>query len=531
MDRRSFILSAGGAGLAGLASAAGFLRWQEIAPAVRTPGRTEGHLLRDRARLPAPSETIDTDVAILGSGIAGLSAAWKLDRMERRDYLLFDGPEAFGNASGSRYGEFACPTGAHYLPLPGTESAHVREMLGDLGIIRRGVLEERPWYDERYILHGPEERLFKDGQWQDGLMPAQDQAEQQRFLAHMELLRQGRGADGRRSFAFPSVLSSGDPAFDGLDAISFAAWLDREGYRSPALRWYLDYCCRDDYGAGIAQVSAWAGVHYFAGRWGRAANADDNGLLTWPGGLSPIAEGLAARAADRRRPGTAVSVRVRGGRAEALCFALENGKPRSFLVRARRIVCAMPLFVAARVVEDIAALGFDARRHMPAYAPWMVTNFLMRDFPREQGGAPLAWDNVVYGGKGLGYVVSTHQDIRVRPPEKTVFTAYMALADRTPLDARRWLQQAAPAELMELASGDLRQAYGWAFAACVERADITLRAHAMAIPTPGFRGNAGLAALREADGPVLFAHGDLSGFSVFEEAAWWGCEAARRCAA
>ena len=325
MDRRSFILSAGGAGLAGLASAAGFLRWQEIAPAVRTPGRTEGHLLRDRARLPAPSETIDTDVAILGSGIAGLSAAWKLDRMGRRDYLLFDGPEAFGNASGSRYGEFACPTGAHYLPLPGTESAHVREMLGDLGIIRRGVLEERPWYDERYILHGPEERLFKDGQWQDGLMPAQDQAEQQRFLAHMELLRQGRGADGRRSFAFPSVLSSGDPAFDGLDAISFAAWLDREGYRSPALRWYLDYCCRDDYGAGIAQVSAWAGVHYFAGRWGRAANADDNGLLTWPGGLSPIAEGLAARAADRRRPGTAVSVRVRDGRAEALCFTLENG--------------------------------------------------------------------------------------------------------------------------------------------------------------------------------------------------------------
>ena len=80
-------------------------------------------------------------------------------------------------------------------------------------------------------------------------------------------------------------------------------------------------------------------------------------------------------------------------------------------------------------------------------------------------------------------------------------------------------------------SGDLRQAYGWAFAACVERADITLRAHAMAIPTPGFRGNAGLAALRDADGPVLFAHGDLSGFSVFEEAAWWGCEAARRCAA
>ena len=528
MDRRSFIVSAGGAGLAGLASAAGFLRWQEIAPAVRYPGRVEGHLLRDRAQLPPPSRTIETDVAILGSGIAGLSAAWQLDRMGRRDYLLFDGPEPFGNAAGSRYGEFACPTGAHYLPLPGIEAVDVREMLRDLGVIHDGALEQRPRYDERFILHGPEERLLKGGQWQEGLAPAQDRDEEQRFFAHMERLRHARGGDGRRSFVFPSALSSGDPALDGLDAMSFAAWLDSEGYRSPALRWYLDYCCRDDYGAGSAGVSAWAGVHYFAGRWGQAANADDNGLLTWPGGLSSIAEALGARAADRRRAGTAVSVRVRAGGAEALCFTLDGGKPRSFLVRARRIVCAMPLFAAARVVEGIDALGFDPRRHMPAYAPWMVTNFLMRDFPREQGGAPLAWDNVVYGGKGLGYVVSTHQDIRLAPPGKTVFTAYMALADRTPLEARRWLQQARPGELMELASSDLRQAYGWAFAACVERADITLRAHAMAIPGPGFRSNAGLRALREADGPIVFAHGDLSGFSVFEEAAWWGCEAARR---
>jgi hypothetical protein len=30
------------------------------------------------------------------------------------------------------------------------------------------------------------------------------------------------------------------------------------------------------------------------------------------------------------------------------------------------------------------------------------------------------------------------------------------------------------------------------------------------------------------DGPVLFAHSDLSGFSVFEEASWWGYRAAQR---
>jgi hypothetical protein len=64
------------------------------------------------------------------------------------------------------------------------------------------------------------------------------------------------------------------------------------------------------------------------------------------------------------------------------------------------------------------------------------------------------------------------------------------------------------------------------FAPCVERVDITLRGHAMASPWPNFRSNAGMQALREVDGPILFAHADLSGFSVFEEAAWWGYRAA-----
>jgi hypothetical protein len=45
-----------------------------------------------------------------------------------------------------------------------------------------------------------------------------------------------------------------------------------------------------------------------------------------------------------------------------------------------------------------------------------------------------------------------------------------------------------------------------------------------------FRSNAGMKALREVDGPILFAHADLSGFSVFEEAAWWGYRAAELAA-
>jgi hypothetical protein len=40
--------------------------------------------------------------------------------------------------------------------------------------------------------------------------------------------------------------------------------------------------------------------------------------------------------------------------------------------------------------------------------------------------------------------------------------------------------------------------------------------------------NKGLQALQAADGKVLFAHSDLSSYSIFEEAAWWGWQAAQR---
>ena len=535
MDRRSFLSYAGAVGAAA-GSALAFQRWQEITAQVHYPGRDEGHFLRDRRKLPAPGEVVETDIVILGSGVAGLSAAWKLKREGHAGALMIDGPQVFGNAAGGHFGDLAYPTGAHYLPLPSPESVHVREILADLGIIERDAFAEKPYYDERCVLHGPEERLLFNGRWQDGFIPtagvsAAELAEHRRFFAEVERLRMLHGADGRRVFVFPTVASSNDPAFDGLDRITLKDWMEQNGYRSPTLHWYLNYCCRDDYGTRYDKVSAWAGLHYYCSRWGKAANAGNGAWLTWPGGLAPLAEQMARHSGIARRAGTAVSLRRVGEGVEALCFTLDGGVARSFVVRARKAICAMPVYVAARVVEGIGQFGFDPKRHMPVYAPWMVANFLMKDFPRERPEAPLAWDNVVYQEPGLGYVVSTHQDIRATQPPKTVFSAYVALSDRSPDQARKWMLKASADELVTLASADLKEAYGWRFGMNVERVDITLRGHAMAAPLPGFRSNAGLKALREADGPILFAHADLSGFSVFEEAAWWGVSAARKALA
>ncbi|WP_188590360.1 NAD(P)/FAD-dependent oxidoreductase, partial [Achromobacter denitrificans] len=227
-------------------------------------------------------------------GVAGLSCAWKLAREGYADFVVVQGPEFGGNAAAGRREGLDYPRGAHYLPLPSLASSHVREMLADFGIIERGAGEVRPYYDEAVLAHSPQERLLREGRWEDALLPLAglpeaDLAQHRRFLDRVERLRAETGSDGRKVFCIPLALSSRDPAWRALDAITFKQWLDREGYSSPALHWYLDYCCRDDYGARYDAVSAWAGLHYFASRDGHAANAGEGAVLTWPGGLSALA--------------------------------------------------------------------------------------------------------------------------------------------------------------------------------------------------------------------------------------------------
>lgn len=527
MFRRDFLKFSA---LAGLAACSERLPWQRPPVSVLLPGMQMGHALRDGLPVPNPARERQVDVAILGSGAAGLFAGWRLAQQGYKDFCVLSGPEANGNAAGGMLGGIGCPRGAHYLPLPSMESLHVREMLSAFSVLHGSPSALRPEYDETALVHAPEERLLRAGQWQEGVMPqigltADEQAQAKRFIATMQAFREALGNDGRRAFVIPLSLSSQDPAFRKLDAESFASWLSRNGFTAKPLRWYAEYCCRDDYGAGIDAVSAWAGIHYFASRGGHAANAEDGAVLTWPDGLHAISQRLgSAIGAERFVGGTALRVNERGKGVEVVCLD-ETGR-ESFILRARRVLMAMPLHVAARI-HDLSAYGFDKQRDQPQSASWMVSNFLLRGFPAEVSlHQPLAWDNVVYGGKGLGWVVATHQWIRLAKPEQTIFTAYHAFSDQPPIAVRTWMLNAGAEALLTLAMSDLEAAYGREFERLIVQAEITLRGHAMAIPTPGFLQRGGVDALRAADGRILFAHADLSGLSVFEEAAWWGERAA-----
>lgn len=502
------------------------------------PGMAAGHYLRDHPVHQKPVTEYHCDILILGSGAAALTAAWQLKKQGKTGFVMLEGPEPNGNNAGGYDRELSFPTGAHYLSLPSEQSSHVRELLSDLGILKQNMDQARPAYDERLLTNAPEERLLYQGQWLSDLLPAQDQ-DSIRFFKLVHQLGRSTGQDKQPLFAIPVALSSQDAQWRQLDQLTFRQWLDQNNYHSATLRWYLNYCCRDDYGQGIDQVSAWAGLHYFASRV--QAQSEHASYLVWPDGLAGLSNKIRAyinfqgtnirafqsQPIPQAMAGFATKIIERPDYVEVWTASYHDQQVHTACFKARQVICAMPLYMAARLVKNIQQYGFDPSQHLPAYAPWLVSNFTLKQYPEELKNEPLAWDNVVYQGKGLGYVVATHQWIRVAKPPRTVFTAYTALDFDQPDKVRYWLRHASKKELLEKASEDLLQVYGKRFWQCVERVNITVRGHAMATPLPRRFKNSGLLALQQHRSRLLFAHADLSGYSIFEEAAWWGYQAAK----
>lgn len=484
-----------------------------------------GHRLRPGAPAIDDRDALErrAGVLVVGAGIAGLAAARALLKRGVDDVHVLELEDApGGNSRGHAIGAQRCPLGAHYLPLPGPQATEVAEWLHEIGLLRHELGRTVP--DERHLCHSPQERLFIDGAWHDGLLPpagldTPTAHQYQRFEAALVAVQRDA------AFALPTHRAPWTAAHQRLDAMTFASWLDQQGLHDAHLRWYLDYACRDDYGAGLDTVSAWAGLHYFASRHGFQAPggtaAERDAVFTWPEGNAWLVQRLAAPLAGGRLHAARTVWRVDVQRQGVELLCLDESTRRSERWRARAVVLAVPLFVAARLLQSPPA-ALAAAAALQSHAPWLVANVALESplLDRAQG-APPSWDNVRYGAPSLGYVDARHQGLQP-VAGATVLTAYWALP---------------VAERASLLSGD-DAAAAWArrvvddLAAAhpdlpgkVRQVDLMRYGHAMCIPAPGVRPHPALAALARLRGRLAFAHADLSGYSVFEEAFTHGTRA------
>jgi hypothetical protein len=460
----------------------------------------QGHQLRDRANFPAPKQTVRMPVVIVGGGMAGLSAAWRMQKRGFRDFILLEmNDQAGGN---SRWGEneiTAYPWAAHYVPVPGSKALFVRELFEELGVLKDGV------WEERYLCFAPQERLFLYGRWQEGIEPAigLTQKDRDQFQDLEEQIQNFR-ASGK--FTVPMEVGlADDTAY--LDRISFADWLHDQGMDGRLFNWYMNYCCRDDYGSTTDQTSAWAGIQYFASR-----EPEEKGPLTWPEGNGWIARKLLDRVSKFVRTSEMVH-RISQTGSRLSVFAGDTEYQAEF------VIFAAPTFLAPYLIDGMGPLrDFE-------YSPWLTANLTLESIPGSYGGDP-TWDTVFLESPTLGYVDATHQSLRTHV-DRTVWTFYWALVDGSAAQNRQWLLNSdwnywkeAILHDLERVHPDIRQ--------CVSRIDIMRNGHAMARPKVGAIFSAERRRLSKLRGRVLFANSDISGFSIFEEAQYRGVTAADR---
>lgn len=186
-----------------------------------------GHRLRDGLRIEVPGDAwSNVPVVIVGGGVAGLTAAWRLQNAGFHDFVLLELEGAPGGTSRSGSNStVSFPWGAHYIPAPMKENTTLISLLDEMGVLEGKDKDGEPIVAEQFLCRDPEERIFYKGRWYEGLYlhagsSAEDELQMEKFNAEVNRWVTWRDGKGRRAFTLPVSACSDDAAVTALDRIS-----------------------------------------------------------------------------------------------------------------------------------------------------------------------------------------------------------------------------------------------------------------------------------------------------------------------
>jgi hypothetical protein len=473
------------------------------------------HILGHRIwakNFPGSSETIQTKILIIGSGVTALSAARSLRLMGINDITLVEMEQNLGGNSSSGENQWSkFPLGAHYLPFPNKDNSELIAFLEEQKIVLGYDEKKRPILDEEQITFPPHDRLHHKNSWEEQLYPIknldnQSSEEFERFFYLMNQYKQKRDELGAFWFDIPIEKSSQHHDALILEEIAFSAWLTKHNFHSEALMWYLNYCCKDDYGLGVDYVSAWAGIHYFAGRKGDFAPHYNASEFTWPEGNARLIDLLGKFVQNKVLHGhLAFDVKLKPEHVEVLVFDSVTDSTKT--ICAQKVLFCTPQYVNQYLFKGRKASNFK-------YAPWFIATLVIdKNFA---GCDNFAWDNAIYMSDGLGYIYNQHQNINQVTNHK-VISFYYSFNEENLKNARKKLFKLKDDDMKEMVLKDLRKAHYFIEDYIVEMQFHKL-GHGMIAPVPKHIFGEKTAALKEPiDQKIYFAHSDLSGISIFEE--------------
>jgi glycine/D-amino acid oxidase-like deaminating enzyme len=498
---------------------------REVAGEIVGANVSVGHILRELRSVEVPEANWESiGIAIVGGGAAGLSAGYGLQKADR-DFVLLELESKIGGTAQNGESELiGYPWGAHYLPVPFADNTELASLIDEMSLTDGRGPDGELLVKEQYLCREPEERVFFKGRWYEGLYlhageSEIDKAQYAAFQQEVDNWVSWRDARGKRAFVLPVANCSRDSQVLALDRISFGEWLRNSGFTSERLLWYCDYACRDDYGLKLDQTSAWAGLFYFCSRV-RKSGEESQPFITFPEGNGRFVNFLHDKIKERVRLNAIVLELVPNEKGVDVIY-LRDGEIRG--IRAKKVIYASPIFTSKYVIRDFKQKPPPFIQQFEHNA-WFVANLFLKDRPKNRfpRDFPLSWDNVLYESPSLGYVNSTHQKGLDHGP--AVFTYYYPMCGED--NGREKLLSLNHRDLTDIILSDLSRAHT-NIRELTERIDVMRWGHAMISPRTGFVSSS---ARDEAQKPfrnIHFAHSDLSGIALFEEAFYHGVRAAK----
>lgn len=477
------------------------------------------HELRDGKSWALPAAEGDLlDCVVIGGGISGLTAAWKLRKLGHDAILVLEKEAPAGGLSrrdGIAPRLYSQCTAYTVMPY----NDNLIELYTDLAIVTGQDAGGLPVLAEGYELAAPVNNAYLDGvwyadAWESGLdkLPydAKLKADLAAFRDDMKAWYDFVGTDGGIGFDTPSDASTKDADVRALDQITLAEYVAKKGW-DPRVSEFWDLYARSAFGTTHDRLSAWAAINFLGSEF--------HPTLSRPGGNAHLAVALAGKVGESRIKTGAFVIQAKTVGKEVHVTYLVDGVAHT--VRARAAIYAAPRYVARHVLPDLVAEGRDEAGSFH-YTPYLVANVHVTSTPKGLG-----YDNWVYGDFFFTDVIVADWAGQKDPASASldranVLTVYCPLIGS---GRRSELLEQPFAAYEKLILDDLEKVLP-GVRETVTQLDLYRWGHAMLAPEKGFVFGKPRIDSQKPAGRISFACNDVDGLPAFENAVAAGIRAA-----
>lgn len=391
MNRRTFIK------LGGLASVPFILESCKTTP--NTPSsayeikveslHTIGHKLTSGFDFSKyPISELSTEYLIVGGGVAGFSAQTKL---RAKDSILVEASDKPGGTSSyATYKDIIFSQGAHYdIEYPNFYGDEVLKLLEEVNVIRfDDIMNRWEFIEKEYLIPSEKESYtyFRDQIVND---PLNISTKEKNFA---DLMKSNYG-----KFPLPTRMIPKE--MHKFNTITFAEFLASKNLKDENLFTSLDYQFVDDYGAGMHEISALAGLHYFACRPYFDANPT---TFSPPEGNYYFIRKMMQYQQAKQILLNAFVFKIEKVKSGFQTYVWDDKEKKVYRIASKKIIYTGKKHALKFIYPKLKF------QHNVDYAPWLVMNFILPESAFKMGSE--RWQNDIIGEDNfMGFVDSRAQ--------------------------------------------------------------------------------------------------------------------------